>query len=449
MVSVPFTRSLVGTAGTLNLTAGILDNSTYVLSIPNTAASAVSAGSATAYVKGALERSLPANLSANATYTFPVGKSAFNAFELINPLTNATAGGVVARAEVVDAATGGTAGNLISALNTNKYWAVSTSGGTGANFTSSNIKLNDTRNAADGIARSATLIGAYDNVGGVAATVTPTSIQTITPITALDGFYVMAAKASAVLTNLAITPLGNRCPQVARTVTVNVAAGAGAVTGVQLNYSVNGGTPVAVTMTNTSGTTWTGDIPLVTPANATVTWSVTATDANLLTKTQTGTSYTDGGLNTPIITITPSVTSFCGAGGPVTLTASSTGLPGVTYIWQPLTSGVTLSTTTGAITSANITETTDFKVIGLPNDGGCPSEAYISIGVYPLPSATVTTTASGVCPGTSATIGSGLSAGNFSSLSIPSIQRAAPSTAVTLATAGAAVVPQTITTFFR
>jgi len=432
--------------GTLTFGTGsgnITTTSANLLRVTGTTPGSIVRTSATAYVNGPLEITLPASLTTGSTYVFPIGKSALNPVELVNPLTNATVGGVVARAEVIDAATGGTAGNLISALNTNKYWSVSTSGGTGANFTSSNIKLNDTRNAADGIARSATLTGAYDNVGGVSSTLTPTSILTTTPITTLDGFYVMAAKASPVLTNLAITPVGNRCPQVIRTVTVNVAAGAGAVTGVQLNYSVNGGAPVAVTMTSTSGTTWTGDIPLVTPANATVTWSVTATDANLLTKTQTGTPYTDGGLNTPIITITPSITSYCGTGGPVTLTASSTELPGVTYIWQPLTSGVTLSTTTGATTSTNITETTDFKVIGLPNDGGCPSEAYISIGVYPLPSATVTTSADGVCPGTSATIGSGLSAGNFSSVPITNVLRSAPSTAVTLATAGAAVVAQT------
>ena len=45
---------------------------------------------------------------------------------------------------------------------------------------------------------------------------------------------------------------------------------------------------------------------------------------------------------------------------------------------------------------------------------GCPDYIAVkSIGVYPLPTAVVTTTASGVCAGTSATINSGLSAGNF------------------------------------
>jgi gliding motility-associated-like protein len=75
-----------------------------------------------------------------------------------------------------------------------------------------------------------------------------------------------------------------------------------------------------------------------------------------------------------------------------------------------------------------------------PDDGSCPSVAYISIGVYDLPTATVTTTASGVCPGTSATIGSGLSAGNFISLPITPNYRTAPTTATTLISAGVATV---------
>ena len=76
------------------------------------------------------------------------------------------------------------------------------------------------------------------------------------------------------------------------------------------------------------------------------------------------------------------------------------------------------------------------QVTGTPNDGGCPSEGFISVGVYDLPTATVTTSASGVCPGTSATIGSGLSAGNFVSLSIDPFLRPAPANAITICNAG-------------
>lgn len=439
VVNIPFDRTLEGTAGTLALTAGMLDNSTYTLTVPNTATAAITGGSATSYVKGALARSIPASLASAATYAFPVGKSGINAFELVNPTTTAS-GTVTVKAEVFDGATGGTAGSLLGGINTSRYWAASITNG-GANLTNTFIKLNDAPSGADAIGASATLTGAYALVGGLNATITATSITTTTPaLTSLAGYFVMGTRATPVLSNLVITPIGNRCPNVARTVTVDVAQGAGAITNVDLSYSINGGTPVVVAMTNTSGSSWSGTIPTVTPANATVTWSVTATDNNLLTKTQAGTTFTDGGLNTAVITITPSVPNFCGDGGPVTLTASST-IPGVVYTWQSLTPGVTLSGTSGTSTSATIAETSNFKVTGTPNDGGCPSEGFISVGVYELPSATVTTSASGVCPGTSATIGSGLTAGNFTVASIPYSATTAPSNAVTIMNNGTALIP--------
>ena len=238
--------------------------------------------------------------------------------------------------------------------------------------------------------------------------------------------------------NLAITPTGNRCPGVAKTVTISVTPGAAAVSTVVLEYSVNGVAQTPISMFNLSGNTWTGIIPTVTPSNGLVTWQVKATDANGIVKTQVGTSYADNGTSNEVITITSSVPSFCGTGGQVALTASSTTIPGVVYTWEALTSGVTLSATTGAATTATISQTTDFKVTGTPNDGTCPSVAYISIGVYDLPSATVTTSASGVCPGTSATIGSGLSAGNFLSVPITANYKTAPATATTLVNAGVA-----------
>ena len=245
----------------------------------------------------------------------------------------------------------------------------------------------------------------------------------------------MGVKASPIVTNLVISPAGNRCPEVTRTVTVTVIPGAGAITGVVINYSVNGVAQTAINMTNTSGTNWTGTIPIVTPTNATVVWSVTATDSNFLTKNLAGVSYSDNGFSNQIITITPSVPNFCGTGGNVTLTASSS-IVGVTYAWEKLTTSATLASTTGASVNASISETSDFKVTGTPTDGSCPSVAFISIGVYALPTATVTTSASGVCPGTSATINSGLSAGNFLSVSIGANFKTAPANAVTLTSAG-------------
>jgi hypothetical protein len=300
VVTVPFTRTLVGTAGTLTLTAGILDNSTYILTVPNTAVSAVSAGSATAYVKGALERGLlPGSISTTpSVYSFPVGKSGFNPFALVNPTTSAT-GEVSVKAEVFDAPTGGTNGTLIGALNINRYWAASITNGS-ANFTNALIKLSDAPNGADAIASSTTLTGAYSMVGGLTTTATATSLQSTTPeVTTLDGYYVMGSKAAATLATPTITPSGNQCTNVARAISVLITPGGGAITAVLLNYSINGVAQTAISMTNSTNVgglaadTWIATIPTVTPTNANITWSIIATDANSLSRSVTGAAYKD------------------------------------------------------------------------------------------------------------------------------------------------------------
>jgi hypothetical protein len=139
-------------------------------------------------------------------------------------------------------------------------------------------------------------------------------------------------------------------------------------------------------------------------------------------------------------TIVSDPVNFCGVGGTSVLTlAASSSVTNV--IWTSLTASASI---VGANleAEATLTETSDFQVM-IEFDNGATCAVVTSIGVYPLPSATVTTSADGVCPGTSATINSGLSAGNFSSVSIPHAPRMAPATAVTLATGGVALVPQT------
>ena len=136
--------------------------------------------------------------------------------------------------------------------------------------------------------------------------------------------------------------------------------------------------------------------------------------------------------------ITPSVATFCGTGGNTVLTVSPAD-PSITYTWTALTSGATLDATTGTSVTATLSATSDFRVVA--TSGACSATAYYSVGVYALPTATVTTSASGVCPGTAATINSGLSAGNFTVTSIPYNAITAPVAATTIVTNGAAVVP--------
>lgn len=167
-------------------------------------------------------------------------------------------------------------------------------------------------------------------------------------------------------------------------------------------------------------------------ATTNATFTVTGTDANGCVNTATSSiNYTAP----PALAVTATTPFFCGTGGTSTLTASSAGA--YNYTWQAL-DGAVLSTTTGNTTDATVTQTSAVKVTGLETATGCSNIQYYSIGVYPLPSATVTTTANGVCPGTSATINSGLSAGNFSSQSIPHAPITPPASATTLVTGGVA-----------
>jgi hypothetical protein len=235
----------------------------------------------------------------------------------VNPTTGA--GTVVLQSEVFDANAGGTAA-AFSALSTTRYWQTSINSGSG-NFTNTLIRLNDTRGSFDAIGSSATLAGVYSLVGGGSPTLATSSITSVTPAsTSIANFYLMGTKAPPVLSSLTITPAGNQCTNVARTVTVVATPAAASITGVQLSYTVNGGGATNVAMTNTTGNTWSGVIPTVTPSNGTVAWSVLATDGNGLTATQTGTSYADVPLQGVSGTSSASLSTVC-ANAPTTLTA--------------------------------------------------------------------------------------------------------------------------------
>jgi len=97
-----------------------------------------------------------------------------------------------------------------------------------------------------------------------------------------------------VLTNMVPSPaLTSQCTKAARTISIDITTSSGSVTGATLNYSHNGTAQPAITMTNSSGNTWTGTMLAPSTGNATVTWSITATNLLGLTTSYTGTSYSD------------------------------------------------------------------------------------------------------------------------------------------------------------
>jgi hypothetical protein len=270
----------------------ITTSSSNLLTITATTPLGIARTNPTGYVNGPLAITLPASLLTGSTYTFPVGKGTYNPIQLKNAVTTPN-GTVTVQAEAFDASTGGTVTGMIESLSTSRYWATSVTAGA-ENLTSTAIVLNDTPGVNDAVAGSLTLNGAYDLVGGVNATVATSSITTATPDpTSLLGFYAMGKKAAVTLNSLAVTPTGNQCTNVARTVTINAVPAGAPITSVVLNYTLNGVAQTAIAMTNTTGNEYTGTIPTTTPANATIVWSVTATDQNTATKTQAGVTYSD------------------------------------------------------------------------------------------------------------------------------------------------------------
>jgi len=185
----------------------------------------------------------------------------------------------------------------------------------------------------------------------------------------------------------------------------------------------------ASSLSSTSGSsvTFTG--------TSSVTVNVSGTDANGCVGTASqAVTYTAP----TAITMASSVPNFCGTGGTTTISASSSAP--YTYVFNSL-DGAVLSNATASSVDATVSQTSAIRVTGTDAATGCAAQAVYSVGLYPLPTATVTTTASGVCPGTPATINSGLSAGNFSVTCITHNWKTAPASAFNLALNGVKSTP--------
>lgn len=209
------------------------------------------------------------------------------------------------------------------------------------------------------------------------------------------------------------------------------------------NATINLGATVNFTATGSGSifnwyTTATGGTPIFTGATYTAPVCATTT---LYVASNNGSC--DGAraavqINVNPTAISASIPYFCGTGGATVLTVTPND-PSITYTWDSVGGSPTFSATTGQSVTINVTETSDIRVTA--TKGTCTTVTYLSIGVYDLPTATVTTTANGLCPGTTATIGSGLSAGNFTVTSIPYGGTDAPANATVVMNNGIAVIP--------
>ena len=209
------------------------------------------------------------------------------------------------------------------------------------------------------------------------------------------------------------------------------------------SVNINLGGTVTVTATGGSGTfRWYNDANVGTLLYTGATFNLPKCPGNLWVTEYNGSCEglrTLITVNTAPTAIVSSVDSFCGTGNTVNLTASPADST-ITYAWTSLTTPATVTPATGATSvTSSLTQTSDFRLTA--TKGACTASAFKSIGLYPLPSATVTSTAQGVCPGTSATIGSGLIAGNFAVTSVPYVPLIAPANAVVVHSVGVSNVP--------
>lgn len=101
------------------------------------------------------------------------------------------------------------------------------------------------------------------------------------------------------------------CATTARLVSVDVTTVTGTITGATLLYSFNGTPQAPIPMVNTVGTTWEATIPVATPVNAIVSWSVVADNSIPLSASINGTSYFDEPLFGLTATATATPATIC------------------------------------------------------------------------------------------------------------------------------------------
>ncbi|MTK52403.1 right-handed parallel beta-helix repeat-containing protein [Paludibacter sp.] len=185
-------QGAVTVSNTLSLSSGVLSTTTSnLLTIANTATTAIAGGSTASYVNGPIKWVLPANLTSGSTYMFPIGNTTYLPFVLVNPITSGTSS---AQVQAFNAGCGGLAdGTTITAISNTEYWSLVT----GSNFTGSSVAA--TRQTAitpnNAIAGSALLSGTYVSLNGTGSTY---SVSNSDPIGS-NRYFVLAATVPTIL----------------------------------------------------------------------------------------------------------------------------------------------------------------------------------------------------------------------------------------------------------
>ncbi|KAF0194022.1 MAG: hypothetical protein FD166_3602, partial [Bacteroidetes bacterium] len=235
--------------GNLVMTNGILTTSgANLLTVSNTATTAISGGSTTSFINGPVLWNLPSNLVAGSTYVFPVGKGGtYYPISVIDPTTGA--GVISLRAEAFTGSSGGTAGPSLTSISPTEYWSLISTG----NLTNHRVSL--TRQIPVGvnnrIGRSNTTAnGVYNGIGGTAAgnSINNSNLTSAGP----TQFFVMALAGPINVTGAAAVTNGDYANLQAAFAAINATAQGGN----SIVVTVNGNTTEPGPATLNAGT-WT------------------------------------------------------------------------------------------------------------------------------------------------------------------------------------------------
>jgi hypothetical protein len=342
--------------GTLNLTSGYIGTTaTNSLTVLNTATTAVTGGSPTAYVDGPLKWNIPA--SPSGTYTFPIGDLSHNGGAYLPlKLTPTTTSATTVTATAFNQNSNGTMDATLTSISTTEYWSVSA---TTAFTTGAAVDV--TRPAPispfTSLAKSTSAGGTYTSITGTP--ISGTEIGSGAMGTTNPEFIVMAA---ALPIPLSVTRTGG---------IVNLDANCNPTTGTLIVSGVGGTGPYQYSMTSATGpwqasntfsglavgsyTVWVQDNATPTPAVASATLQVL------------GPLQING--NNQDITVCSSQ--------PVTLTATNPQNPNPTYLWSPggqTTASITVSPV--STTTYTITSTVPFTGANMLTNGSFQGGAF-------------------------------------------------------------------------
>ncbi|GAB3870919.1 hypothetical protein GCM10028824_20120 [Hymenobacter segetis] len=409
----------------LLLSAGILTTTAANTVVIGPLAGAFPTGLATSYVKGPL--GITVNSATAVARTFAVGDAAGWRPVVVTGITAST--DQTFTATVVSGATGGQVSGGLSSLNPTRYVRLQNTANLPATATVQlSYGADDVLgNAATAVvAQAPTAAGAYASIGGAAATVPTTGLVSTLNLTPGNDFFVLANTEGGTLTTSVATVCGGT-----NSGTITLANNVGTI----VKYQADSGSGfVDVAGTNTGSTyafsnltaTTTFRAVILTSDNRTVfsaPVTVTVTPATTATFAYSGATFCASGTNP-----TPTVTGTSGG------TFSST-------------TGLSLNATTGAINLSASTAGAYTVTYTVAGTCGSSATAAVTITAAPVAAFSYGTTSTYCVSGTTApavVLGTGATAGTFSSTTGLTINASTGAITLASSTPGTYTVTNTV-----